>query len=196
MSQGVSITEFAQRAGVSHTTVSTAVRAGRLTLLPEGGIDPKLLRTKWRAGAKPKRAAAPPPKKSAAPEPELNADGTPKKKRGRPLQRPTDAPPTSASEFAAVTLQKERSLAGLRQLEYEQRAGVLITIETSRRVLFEQARGARDHWLNWPARVAPLLAADLGVEPADALRVLTKLVHAHVSAMGEPDGSDIRSRED
>jgi hypothetical protein len=44
--------------------------------------------------------------------------------------------------------------------------------------------------------VAPLLAADLGVEPVDALRVLTKLVHAHVSAMGEPDGSDIRSRED
>jgi transcriptional regulator with XRE-family HTH domain len=195
MNQGISLSEFAQRAGVTHTTVSKAVRAGRLVLCPEGGLDPKLLRTKWRARAKPKHTA-PLPEKSAAPEPELNADGSPKKKRGRPLKKPTDAPPTTASEYAAVTLQKERSLAGLRQLEYEQRAGVLITIETSRRVLFEQARGARDHWLNWPARVAPLLAADLGVEPVDALRVLTKLVHAHVSAMGEPDGSDIRSRED
>ena len=195
MQQGLSVHEFAKRAGVSSTTVHTAVRAGRLTLLPEGGIDPKLLRTKWRAGDRPKRAALP-PKKSAAPEPEINSDGSPKKKRGRPLQKPTNAPPTTASEYAAVTLQKERSLAGLRQLEYEQRAGSLITIDNARRVLFEQGRGSRDHWLNWPARVAPMLAAELGVEPVDALRVLTKLVHVHVSAMGEPDGSDIRSRED
>src|SRR5580692_8522515 len=144
---GLTQTEFARRAGCTQSTVSNALRAGRLTA---------------------KAADAKAAKANAA----------------------------RAASFAAASLQKEQSLAALRRLEYEQRAGVLITIETSRRVLFEQARGARDHWLNWPARVAPLLAADLGVEPVDALRVLTKLVHAHVSAMGEPDGSDIRSRED
>jgi hypothetical protein len=198
MAQGISTTEFAKRAGVSHTTVCTAVRAGRLALMSEGGIDPKLLRSKWRAMDKPKRPPKNPPPKKAAPrdaEPEINADGSPKKKRGRPLKRPVGAAPSSASEYAAITLSKERSLAALRQLEYEQRAGVVIPIDSARRVLFEQARGARDHWLNWPARVAPFLAAELGIEPDAVLLALTRLVHQHVSAMGEPDGSDIGNRE-
>lgn len=185
---GLTQTEFARRAGCTQSTVSNALRAGRLTLLPEGGIDPKLLKTRWRA--KPEVSA-----KAAA------DSASPARKAGRPKAKAADAKAAKANaaraaSFAAASLQKEQSLAALRRLEYEQRAGVLITIETSRRVLFEQARGARDHWLNWPARVAPMLAADLGVEPADALRVLTKLVHVHVSAMGDPDGSDIRSRED
>jgi transcriptional regulator with XRE-family HTH domain len=187
---GLTQTEFARRAGCTQSTVSNALRAGRLTLLPEGGIDPKLLKTRWRAK----------PEVSAKPAADSDATGA-ARKAGRPKAKAADAKAAKANaaraaSFAAASLQKEQSLAALRRLEYEQRAGVLITIETSRRVLFEQARGARDHWLNWPARVAPLLAADLGVEPVDALRVLTKLVHAHVSAMGEPDGSDIRSRED
>ena len=191
---GLSVIEFARRAGVSSTTVSRAVRSGRLALLPEGGIDPKLVRSKWRAGEKPKRPAKNPAKVDI-PEPELNADGSPKKKRGRPLQKPSDAPPTSASEYAIVSLDKERSLAALRKLEYEQRAGVVVDIDAARRVLFEQARASRDHWLNWPVRIAPYLAAELGVEPESVLIALTRLVHAHVSEMGEPDGADIARAE-
>ena len=192
---GLSLSEFAQRAGVSSTTVSRAVRSGRLTLLPDGGIDPKLVRTKWRAGQQAKRPANHSAKVDTG-EPELNADGSPKRKRGRPLQKPSDAPPTSASEYAVVALAKERSLANLRELEYQQRAGVVVEIDVARRVLFEEARATRDAWLNWPARVAPFLAAELGVDPDAVLRSLTRLVHHQVSAMGEPDGSDIRSRED
>jgi hypothetical protein len=200
MSNGLSIAAFAKRAGVSHTTVSVAVRNGRLTLLPDGGVDPKLLRTKWRAqdNPKPRAPKKPAAKKTPPPdsEPAINVDGSPKRKRGRPLKRPEDAKPSSSTEFAAITLQKERSLAALRQLEYEQRAGALVTVDAARRVLFEQARGARDHWLNWPARVAPFLAAELGVEPEAVLHTLTRLVHQHVSVMGEPDASVIRSSED
>jgi transcriptional regulator with XRE-family HTH domain len=189
--KGLTQAEFAKRAGCSQTLVSTAVRTGRLALLPDGGIDPALLKSHWRANPKlsQKRAAA-----------DSGAIGTPAKKAGRPKAKPTDtkaakANAAQAASFAAATLEKEQSLAALRRLEYEQRAGLLIAVETAQRVLFEQARSARDHWLNWPSRAAPTLAAELGVEPDAVMRVLTKLVHRHMSVWKEPDGADLRSDE-
>ena|GEM_PF-2921754 len=133
-----------------------------------------------------------PEKKSELPQIEINADGTPERKPGRPLKRPGGAAPSMATEFARVALQKEQSLAGLRQLEYEQRAGTVVAIDVARRVLFEEARGARDAWLNWPARIAPIFAARLGAEPDAALRVLTDLVREQLERMGAPDGDFVR----
>ena len=192
MTQGVSVHEFAKLANCSHATVSRGIASGRLKLMPEGGIDPKQARTNWRAHAK-KPAANDSAKTdtSAEAEPEINLDGTIKKRSGRPLKRPDDAQPSTATEYARIALDKERSLAALRRMEYEQRAGSLVVLEAVRHAFFNSHRGLRDAWLNWPSRVAPRLAAELGVEPDDALRVLTKLVHEHMHALGDPDGLDI-----
>lgn len=82
---------------------------------------------------------------------------------------------------------KENYLALLRQLEFEQKSGELIELSMAERVLFEGARAQRDAWLNWPARVGAMIAADLGLEADRVTEILTTHVHKHIEQLGEPD---------
>ena len=52
-------------------------------------------------------------------------------------------------------------------------------------LVFRLAREVRDAWVNWPARAAALMAADLGVEPAAMQKVLEKHVRAHLDELAE-----------
>ena len=87
----------------------------------------------------------------------------------------------------AVT-RKEDFTGRLRELEYLQKAGELIDMATARRVLFDEFRAARDAWLNWPAKFAALIAADLNVEADRVAEVLTGYVHKQLGALGDPSG--------
>jgi len=82
---------------------------------------------------------------------------------------------------------KENYLALLRQLEYEQKSGALVELELAEKILFEQARAQRDAWLNWPTRVGPLLAAELGLEADRVTCVLADYVHRHIAQLGAPE---------
>lgn len=82
---------------------------------------------------------------------------------------------------------KENYLAALTKLEFQQKDGQLIEMTVAEEVLFNAFRQQRDAWLNWPSRVAPLMAADLDV-PADRMtEVLIEHVHKHISVLGEPE---------
>ncbi|MFP2008739.1 hypothetical protein ACLEB0_24805 [Klebsiella pneumoniae] len=82
---------------------------------------------------------------------------------------------------------KENYLALLTKLEFQQKDGQLIEMAAAEEVLFNAFRQQRDAWLNWPSRVAPLMAADLGV-PADRMtEVLIEHVHKHISVLGDPE---------
>ncbi|WHP89970.1 hypothetical protein [Edwardsiella anguillarum] len=82
---------------------------------------------------------------------------------------------------------KENYLALLTKLEFQQKDGQLIEMAAAEEVLFNAFRQQRDAWLNWPSRVAPLMAADLDV-PADRMtEVLIEHVHKHISVLGEPE---------
>ncbi|MDA8487471.1 hypothetical protein NNN71_02530 [Kluyvera sp. Awk 3] len=82
---------------------------------------------------------------------------------------------------------KENYLALLTKLEFQQKDGQLIEMTVAEEVLFNAFRQQRDAWLNWPSRVAPLMAADLDV-PADRMtEVLIEHVHKHISVLGEPE---------
>jgi hypothetical protein len=81
---------------------------------------------------------------------------------------------------------KENYLALLKKLEFEQKEGSLVEMDVAVRVLFEASRAARDSWLNWPSRVGPLVAADLGLEADRVTEVLTGYVHQQIAQLGEP----------
>lgn len=83
---------------------------------------------------------------------------------------------------------KEVYLALLNRLAYEEKAGKVIDLDLARTTLFECARAARDSWLNWPTRVAPLIAADLGIEADKMTDILTEHVHRQIASLGEPEG--------
>ena len=51
--------------------------------------------------------------------------------------------------------------------------------------VFKLARTERDAWLNWPARVSALLAAELGVDAHTLHVVLENAVREHLRELGE-----------
>ena len=88
---------------------------------------------------------------------------------------------------ARVGDQRRAWLAGLRALELQTKAGTLMETEAAERLFFEVARSERDHWMNWPARVGPELAAELDL-PADRITAaLARLVHSELAERGEPE---------
>jgi hypothetical protein len=56
---------------------------------------------------------------------------------------------------------------------------------------FRLARETRDAWVNWPARAAALIAAELGLEPAAMQKVVEAHVRAHLDELGQRDRLDL-----
>ncbi|WP_420978230.1 hypothetical protein [Burkholderia gladioli] len=85
---------------------------------------------------------------------------------------------------------KEVYLALLNRLEYEQKSQMVIDLDLAKSVMFDVFRGARDAWLNWPVKYAPLIAADLGIESDRLPDVLAAYVHKQLSELGEPNEAE------
>lgn len=192
MKEGISIREFARREGVSDTLVRKALKLKRLVAFADGSINPELAGSSWREGnAKAANAAnqsANPMVRSSQVEPRT-ANLLPDEDEsleGQALWLLENGG-VATRDYAEALRLKENYLALLRQLEYEQKSGALVSLEIAEKILFEQARASRDAWLNWPTRVGPLLAADLGLEADRVVGALTEYVHKHISQLGEPE---------
>ncbi|MGN6589285.1 MAG: hypothetical protein ACTHKE_03235 [Sphingomicrobium sp.] len=92
-------------------------------------------------------------------------------------------------DFDEARCFKENYLGLMAQLEYERKSGSLVELDTATAILFEEFRAQRDAWLNWPTRVGPILAADLGVEADRVVEALTAHVHKHIAQLGEPEAN-------
>lgn len=93
---------------------------------------------------------------------------------------------------------KENGLALLRILDARKRANELVEMADAEAVIFEMFRLQRDAWLNFPARIGPIIAADLGLDPDRVVEVLTSHVHQQLANLGEPDNPlrEARSPQD
>lgn len=192
MKQGISIREFARRESVSDTLVRKALKLNRLAALEDGSLNPLLVGSNWREGnAKSANRA----NQNANPVVRTSAKGShaanPLSVDGETLEeeaaRLLEIGGEASHDYAEALRRKENYLALLRQLEYENKSGSLVELEVAEKILFEQARASRDAWLNWPTRVGPLLAADLGLEADRVVGALTEYVHKHISQLGEPE---------
>lgn len=193
MPQGISIREFARREGVSDTLVRKAVKLNRLKAFDDKTIDPSLVGSVWREGnakgANPSANSSHPVRSSqkvrTAPPIAAEDDETLADAAGRLL----DSGAVTMVDYATALQNKENYLALLRQLEYEQKSGSLVDLETASAILFEEFRAQRDAWLNWPTTVGPLLAADLGLEADRVVEALTTHVHSQIAQLGEPEAN-------
>ncbi|RUN77317.1 hypothetical protein EJC47_07505 [Sphingomonas sp. TF3] len=82
---------------------------------------------------------------------------------------------------------KENALALKHLLAAQKEAGKLVDMATAEKVLFDDRRAARDAWMAWPGRFAPLLAADLDIDGAKLAEALKPYVHQQLEELGEPD---------
>ena len=204
----VSLTEFSKLHGVSKPAVSKWKKGGFLVMV-DGKVDVEQSDRKlkeFKLGRFSREGAselAPP----ASHDPAHEAPVEESPAHEAPVE---ESPPPSGDEDAlrnaaqamadlaargldllpydeAIRL-KENYLALLRQLEYETKSGALIPLESAESVLFEEFRGQRDAWLNWPTRVGPMLAVDLGLDAARVTQALSTYVHQHIAQLGDPEG--------
>lgn len=90
----------------------------------------------------------------------------------------------SKVEAAAI---KENALALKHLLAAQRDAGKLVELELAEKAIFKDRRAARDAWMAWPGRFAPLLAADLDIDGAKLAEALKPYVHQQLQELGEPD---------
>jgi hypothetical protein len=199
--------EFARLMDVSRKTVTTW-KASNLLVLAGGLVDveasKKVLKKYRRDGAPAVTSTTVAARKKSAPG---NSAGNAKKAapgntpatQKTPRKRPPPKPDTLEFEAeqelslrgAKLTLNearrlKENYLALLRELEYQEKTGSLVDLDLVKRVLFEEHRAQRDAWLNWPARVGPLIAAEFDLEADKLVGALNEHVHKHITQLGEP----------
>ena len=72
-----------------------------------------------------------------------------------------------------------------RRLKLQKLKGELVDRARAEALVFRLARETRDAWVNWPARAAALIAAELGLDPAAMQKVLEAHVRAHLDELAE-----------
>jgi hypothetical protein len=153
---GVSQRAYARLRGVSLTAVQKAIATKRITLSPDGTIDPATANAEWErntfagrtlhsAGKQP-QAPAPGPR----PAPPRGGSGT----LGQP--EVSNDPVAAYLRARAVS---ETFKAKTAQLEYEERAGKLILATKAGEYAAQWSAIVGDALSAYPDRVAPLVAA-------------------------------------
>ena len=178
--QGMSERQYAAHAGITRGAVSKARLFGRLVLHPDGSID---------AGKSDRRRASTTdlsqqrgrhaPGLRPVPHAAVSAVAETLEEHGLP------APQASGMTFPQARTANEVLKARLRRMELQQREGELVDRARATALVFRLARQERDAWLGWPARVAVMMAAELGLSAHALQTALETHVREHLGQLGD-----------
>ena len=87
--------------------------------------------------------------------------------------------------FVQARTAHEIAKAHLARLRLQRLRGELVDRAKAAELVFRLAREERDSWLNWPTRVAALMAADLGVEAHAVQKAMEAHVRGHLAELAE-----------
>lgn len=169
----VSIREFARRIGVSHTAVQKAIKAGDLSTLPSGRLDPERALAQWSANRPMtaiKQHASPPGRSRPPAPPAVDPEADPSPQKGK----------RSAEAYSAARAVHEAHKARLAELTLKRKQGELVDAAAVRRRAFDYARTIRERLQAIPERVAGQVAA-----LTDAHEVAELLSAEIATALGE-----------
>jgi hypothetical protein len=203
--QGLSERAYAARVGLSRGAIQKAKEAGRIVVFPDGSIDPEAsdarraemtdpskLRGERGTASKSPAGSRPAPMMKPVPEAAVTAVGDTLREQG--LAVPAVG---GATTFLQAKTANEVLKAQERRIRLQKLKGELIERARALSLVFRLAREVRDAWVNWPARAAALMAAELSascseaagreitVEPALMQKVLENHVRAHLVELAE-----------
>ncbi len=180
--RGMSERQYAAHVGLSRGAIQKAKAAGRLVLHEDGSIDAAAsdrLRTETTDPSKTRKTPA--PKLKPVPEAAVSAVGDTLREQGMA------APVTGGgTTFLQAKTAHEVLKAQERRIRLAKLKGELVDRDRATALVFRLAREERDAWVNWPARVAALMAAELGTETAAMQKVLEAHVRAHLEELAQP----------
>ena len=179
--QGMSERQYALHVGLSRGAIQKAKSSGRLVLHPDGSVDAAASDLRRAETTDPcKTRKPPPPKLKPVPDAAVAAIGDTLREQGLAASAVG-----GGTTFLQAKTANEVLKAQERRLRLSKLKGDLIERARAVALVFRLSRDARDAWVNWPARASALMAADLGVEPADMQKALEKHVRAHLSELAE-----------
>lgn len=94
-------------------------------------------------------------------------------------------PASGSVTFVQARTAHEIAKAHLARLRLQERKVELVDRARATALVFRLAREERDAWANWPARVAALMAAELGVEAHAVQKLLETHVRVHLAELAE-----------
>jgi hypothetical protein len=189
MDRTTSNRELARQLGVSETAVRRAEKAGRIGREADGTWDLAKVRAAWagntgpahqRAGASAKERSGRPARGAVKPVPEaaLGAVRDTLPEHGEPIA-------AGAMTFMQARTANEVLKAQERRVRLQRMKGELVDPAKAVAQVFRLARDERDAWVNWPARVAAMVAAELEVDPHHLHTVLERHVREHLAELAE-----------
>ncbi|MFN4201868.1 MAG: elements of external origin [Tabrizicola sp.] len=198
---GVSRREYARLRGVAESAVRKAISTGRISLEPDGTIDPERADRQWDERTDPAlqrgehargtaavmaraqaASGAPPRGTKAVPQAALAAVRETLDEAG---EDPDPAAPAGEVSFMRARFANEVLKARLQKVRLGVLEGRLVDRAAAQSKVFDLARRERDAWIGWPARVAANIAAELGVDPHSVEQVLDRYLREHLSEMAE-----------
>ena len=193
---GDSQRQFAGRVGLSQGRITQLVKEG-LPLLANGRIDVDAA-LRWleqnldqarSARAKgvsvepaPKPAPQPPPQPAARTKP---LPPSPSRSEPPVAPAPVAAPATGGVTMAEARRQHEIVRVANARLRFDKDRGKLINKDEVKVLVFNRARKERNAHLAWIMRAAPLMAADLQVDPTLMFSVLDRYVREHLTDLAK-----------
>jgi hypothetical protein len=181
--------ELARQLGVSETAVRRAERAGRIRRETDGSWDPAKVKAAWSDNTDQAQQRPTPGVKPRTPKP-ARATLTPVSEAALGAVRETLREHGEQVSAAGMTLMQARTAnevlkAQERRLRLQQMKGELVDRAKAVAQVFKLAREERDAWVNWPARVTAMMAAELEVDPHRLHAVLERQVRDHLADLAE-----------
>jgi len=172
--------ELARALGVSETAVRGAEKSGRIRREADGSWDLANVRTAWaentdrarqrhgpgagQRGGRPTRARMKP-----VPEAAVGAVRETLREHGEPVSAGgPGSGPGQAMTFMQARTANEVLKAQERRVRLQRMKGELVDRARAVAQVFRLAREERDAWVNWPARVAAVMAAELSASCSEA----------------------------
>jgi hypothetical protein len=169
---GVSNRAYARLKGVSESSVRKAIKAGRLTPLADGTLDPAVADQQWSRNTNVRLDT------NVRRDTDARVDTHVLSSTSEPVKAPASGSllqARTASEIVRAQTGKVR-LARLK--------GELIDRNQAIAQIFKLARTERDAWINWPARISAEMAATLSVDAHKMHIALESAVREHLQELG------------
>jgi hypothetical protein len=193
--------ELARQIGLSETAVRRAEKAGRIRREPDGSWDLAKVKAAWSdntdqaqqrptAGAKPQSPKRAPAALKPVPEAAVGAVRDTLREHGEPVS-------AGGMTFMQARTANEVLKAQERRLRLQQMKGELVDRAKAVAQVFRLAREERDAWVNWPGRVAAMMAAELSAPGGEGVgaaaqvdqhqlhTVLERHVREHLAELAE-----------
>ncbi|MCL5779198.1 elements of external origin [Limibaculum sp. FT325] len=197
---GLSRRAYAAHRGCSESAVRKAIATGRIATEPDGTIDPARADAMWDARTDPAQQRGMHARATAAAT--ASATSSAKAALGKPVPLTAlDAVKETLREagseasagddaggevsFVRARMANEVLKAQTAKVRLQKMRGEVVDRARATAMVFDLARRERDAWLNWPPRVAAMIAAELGVEAHRMETVLDRHIRAHLGELAE-----------